>query len=119
MNTGMTQFDPDRDSYPPPSDRGEHAPMREVRLKPACAALRHKLMYVDERQARPGLVDTDSTTRVFLCAKTGDGLGPDDRAVEPGACCDGRGCYQRPVGVGLPGDEGVPVDLTTPRGPVA
>lgn len=117
MKMNVTSFDPDRDAYPPPSDRSEHAPMREVALRPACGALRHKLMYVDERQARPGLVDTNSTTRVFVCARTGDGLGPDDRAVEPGACCSGRGCFERPVGVGLDGT--VPVDLTTPRGPVA
>jgi hypothetical protein len=37
---------------------------RPVRLQVACQSIRHKLMYVDERQGVPGLVDDSSDTRV-------------------------------------------------------
>ena len=70
---------------------------RPVRLQISCLNMRHKLMYCDERHATPGLVDPHSETRVFFCAKTGDGLGPDDKPVHPEDCHGGRGCYCSPL----------------------
>lgn len=67
---------------------------RPVHLQQACMHLRHKLMYVDERQATPGLVDTNSDTRVFFCAQTCDSLGPDAEAVHPEDCTCDRACYR-------------------------
>lgn len=67
-----------------------------LNLRPCCLNLRHKLMYVDPRQAAPGLVDTDSTTRVYLCMLTQEGLGPDDRPVSPGDCAASRRCFAPP-----------------------
>jgi hypothetical protein len=65
-----------------------------VELTATCVNIRHKLMYVDERHARRGFVDTNSDTRVYWCARTQDLLGPDGRAVEPGACGSGqRSCF--------------------------
>ncbi|MHC4448024.1 MAG: hypothetical protein ACYSXF_09635 [Planctomycetota bacterium] len=66
---------------------------RPVRLQVACQSIRHKLMYVDERQGVPGLVDDSSDTRVFFCVKTQDSLGPDNEPVSPGDCVAGRSCY--------------------------
>lgn len=64
-----------------------------VTLKPCCMDLRHKMMLCDERQAVPGMTDDSSTTRVFWCAATSDGLGPDGEPVDPDACDRGRGCF--------------------------
>lgn len=69
--------------------------IRPVNLRPACVHLRHKLMYVDERQAHPGMVDSDSDTRVYFCVQTCDGLGPDGDAVAPDACGCGRSCFKQ------------------------
>jgi hypothetical protein len=66
-----------------------------LKLEVACQHLRHKMMYVDERQATPGLVDDSSDTRVFFCVKTQDALGPDGEPVSPDDCRDARGCYCR------------------------
>ncbi len=33
---------------------------RSIELKVCCQSIRHKLMYVDERHATPGLVDDSS-----------------------------------------------------------
>ena len=66
---------------------------RPVRLRTTCMHLRHKLMYCDARHAQRGLVDVNSDTRVFLCAKTQEVLGPDDRPVGVGECSNGRSCY--------------------------
>ena len=63
-------------------------------LKPCCLNLRHKMMYCDPRQAKPGLVDDNSTTRVYLCTLTQEVLGPDNRPVSPGDCATSRGCYR-------------------------
>ena len=64
-----------------------------VRLKASCVHLRHKMMYVDVRQATPGLVDDSSDTRVFFCTKTQEQLGPDDEPVSPSDCTTDRSCY--------------------------
>jgi hypothetical protein len=75
---------------------------RPLNLKPCCLDLRHKMMYVDPRQMTPGMVDDGSDTRVFLCMKTQNAIGPDDGPVSPAACnSEGRGCFHghgsRPV----------------------
>ena len=67
--------------------------MRPIRLEPSCLHLRHKLMYVDERQRTPGLVDDSSDTRVFFCVKTQESLGPDREPVDPKLCTPDRSCY--------------------------
>ena len=65
-----------------------------VELTASCANIRHKLMFVDERHAQRGMVDTHSDTRVYWCAITQDHLGPDGEPVEPGTCGRGsRSCY--------------------------
>ncbi len=66
---------------------------QSVKLQVCCQSIRHKLMYVDERHATPGLVDDSSDTRVFFCVKTQESLGPDGEAVSPGDCKQGRACY--------------------------
>lgn len=73
-----------------------HPSTRPINLQPACQHLRHKMMYVDPRQATPGYVDDGSDTRVFLCARTQEVLGPDDGPVGPDVCGTGRGCCERP-----------------------
>lgn len=64
-----------------------------LKLIPACLHLRHKMMYVDDRQMRPGLVDNQSETRVFWCNQTMDPLGPDRSRVGPEQCSQSRSCY--------------------------
>lgn len=68
-----------------------------LKLKPCCLNLRHKLMYCDERQATPGLVDDQSDTRVFLCVLTQEVLGPDGKPVSPVDCCTSRACHCAPA----------------------
>lgn len=72
-----------------------HPSQRPLNLEPACLHLRHKMMYVDPRQATPGYVDNGSDTRVFLCARTQEVLGPDDGPVGPEVCGTGRACAER------------------------
>lgn len=67
--------------------------IRPVKLQASCLKLRHKLMYVDDRQSIPGLVDDSSDTRIFFCVKSQESLGPDGEAVSPRDCVAGRGCY--------------------------
>lgn len=67
--------------------------VRDVHLQVACRSLRHKLMYVDERQSTPGLVDDSSDTRVFWCVRTQEVLGPDGEPVSPTDCDRARSCY--------------------------
>jgi len=69
--------------------------LRPVKLETSCLHLRHKLMYVDERQSTPGLVDDSSDTRIFWCVKTQESLGPDTEPVSPDDCCPTRACYCR------------------------
>lgn len=64
-----------------------------ITLEATCMRLRHKMMYVDERQNVPGLVDDGSDTRVFFCTRTFDSLGPDAEPVSPKECNSRRGCY--------------------------
>ncbi len=66
---------------------------QSVKLRVCCQSIRHKLMYVDERHATPGLVDDSSDTRVFFCVKTQESLGPDGEAVSPTDCRPERACY--------------------------
>jgi hypothetical protein len=66
---------------------------RPVELRVTCRNLRHKMMYVDDRQSTPGLVDDSSDTRIFWCVKTQDPLGPDDAPVSPARCTKARACY--------------------------
>ncbi len=67
---------------------------RPLNMKPCCMHLRHKMMYVDPRQMTPGMVDDGSDTRVFLCMKTQNAIGPDDGRVSPSACdSEGRACF--------------------------
>ena len=68
---------------------------RPVKLQVSCRHIRHKMMYVDERQSAPGQVDDSSDTTVFFCVKTQDALGPDNEPVSPGDCIAGRACYCR------------------------
>ena len=74
-----------------------HYTERPVELKLTCLNMRHKLMYVDERHATPGLVDTNSGTRVYFCVRTCASLGPDREPVHPTDCRAGRGCYEHPL----------------------
>ena len=67
--------------------------MQPINLQQACTNLRHKLMYVDCRQQRHGMVDDSSDTRVFWCSKTMDQLGPDDEPVSPKDCTTSRDCH--------------------------
>ena len=69
--------------------------IQAVHLKVACQNLRHKMMYVDQRQQSVGLVDDSSDTRVFWCTKTQDALGPDGDAVDAKSCAPSRKCYCR------------------------
>lgn len=71
---------------------------RPVKLKLSCLNIRHKLMYVDERQAMPGTLDDESSTRIYFCTKTQEQLGPDDAPVGSKACVPGRGCHCAPAG---------------------
>ena len=64
-----------------------------VTLRASCLHIRHKLMYSDERHAVRGMVDDSSDTRVFFCARTFEGLGPDQEPVAPRACVPGRSCF--------------------------
>jgi hypothetical protein len=64
-----------------------------VQLQVSCRHIRHKMMYVDERHAVPGMVDDSSDTRVFFCIRSQDALGPDGEPVSPDDCRPGRGCY--------------------------
>ena len=68
-----------------------------VQLETCCVHLRHKMMYVDPRQATPGRVDGRSDTRIFLCHRTQEVLGPDGATVSPKSCGAGRNCCQMPV----------------------
>ncbi len=70
---------------------------RPVSLKITCLHLRHKLMYVDSRQNQPGMVDDDSSSRVYFCTKTQEQLGPDEQPVSPSQCQPGRACCCVPV----------------------
>ena len=72
---------------------GEHDMQRPVNLKVACMNLRHKMMYCDERQTTPGMVDDSSSTRVFFCILSHDSLGPDGRPAAPTLCSPDRNCY--------------------------
>lgn len=81
----------------------QHPSQRPLDLQPACLHLRHKMMYVDPRQATPGMIDDGSDTRVFLCHRTQEVLGPDDRPVGPHECATSRACHEaapRPGAVG-------------------
>ena len=66
---------------------------RPVELKVCCQSIRHKLMYVDERHATPGMIDDSSSTRIFFCVKTQESLGPDGEPVSPTDCAATRSCY--------------------------
>ena len=66
-----------------------------VKLQQTCLHLRHKMMYVDERQSTPGMVDDSSDTRVFFCIKSQDAIGPDNDSVAPDVCTKGRSCFCR------------------------
>lgn len=62
-------------------------------LTATCVHLRHKMMYVDDRQSVPGTVDDRSDTRIYWCMKTMTPLGPDGRCVNPASCSTGRSCF--------------------------
>ena len=68
-----------------------------LNLQPCCLNLRHKMMYCDPRQAVPGTVHEGSETRIYLCAKTQEVLGPDDHPVHPRRCGTGRACFSPPA----------------------
>ncbi len=81
---------------------------RPLNLRPCCLSLRHKMMYVDPRQMTPGMVDDGSDTRVFLCMKSQNAIGPDDGPVSASACSsEGRGCFD-----GSFGRSGPPLPVT-------
>ena len=81
-------------STPNADARPSNSEIRPISLRPACLCLRHKLMYVDERQASPGMVDDSSDTRVYFCTKSQDSLGPDAKPVHPHDCAAGRSCFK-------------------------
>ena len=64
-----------------------------IHLQVACANLRHKMMYIDDRQRQVGMVDDSSDTRVFWCIRTQESLGPDGENVNARRCTPERGCY--------------------------
>jgi hypothetical protein len=64
-----------------------------MNMQPTCRHLRHKMMYVDDAQRCPGLVDDSSDTRVFFCVLSGDPLGPDGQPVSPDECDAKRACF--------------------------
>ncbi len=70
-------------------------PEKPLNLVSTCVSLRHKLMYVDVRHATPGLLDTNSDTRVYWCLKTQDCRGPDGQHVGPCQCSQSRSCFSR------------------------
>jgi hypothetical protein len=78
-----------------PADRADASCSldRPVKMRITCMNIRHKLMYVDERHTQRGLVDVNSDTRVYWCAKTQSALGTDNLPVGPGDCSNGRDCY--------------------------
>lgn len=78
-------------------DGAKHADV-PLKMIPACLHLRHKLMYCDDQHMVIGMVNDESTTRVFFCSQTGDSLGPDDRSVGSKLCCNSRGCYRAAPG---------------------
>ncbi len=65
------------------------------KLVPACLHLRHKMMFVDDRHSRIGMVDDSSDTRVFFCRLSQEALGPDGAPVSPTECTPGRQCFCR------------------------
>lgn len=67
---------------------------KPVKLKVCCDHLRHKMMYVDEREAVRGLVDDSSDTRVYFCIRSQESLGPDGKSVGPTECSPDRPCYR-------------------------
>lgn len=69
-----------------------HLPLQ---LKPCCEHLRHKMMYVDDRQSIRGFVDDSSDTRIYFCIRSHESLGPDGEPVHPGDCTPSRACYVR------------------------
>jgi len=69
--------------------------IRPVNLKPTCLCLRHKLMYVDGRQASPGMVDDSSDTRIYFCSTSQDSLGPDAHPVHPQDFTAARPCFRK------------------------
>ena len=73
-------------------------PSRPVQLKVCCYNLRHKMMYVDEREDVRGMVDDSSDTRIYFCAKSQESLGPDGTPVHPADCTPSRDCYCRGPG---------------------
>ncbi len=66
-----------------------------IHLKACCDHLRHKMMYVDDRQSVRGLVDDSSDTRIYFCIKSQESLGPDGKPVHPTDCTPDRPCYSR------------------------
>ncbi len=92
---GAMRMQPDRANIDPTAGDPNAANSldRPVRLRITCMHMRHKLMYVDDRHAQRGLVDFNSETRVFLCAKTQEVLGPDDQPVGVAECSNARACY--------------------------
>jgi hypothetical protein len=64
-----------------------------LRLKVCCQHLRHKMMYVDDRQSIRGFVDDSSDTRIYFCIKSQESLGPDGQPVHPCDCTPDRPCY--------------------------
>lgn len=64
-----------------------------VNLTITCDQLRHKMMYIDERQKTFGRADDGSDTRIYWCTQTQDSRGPDGQPVMPKACQPGRTCY--------------------------
>ncbi len=78
-----------------PTDRPAESVHLPLELKPCCQHLRHKMMYVDDRQSIRGLVDDRSDTRVYFCIKSQDALGPDGEPAHPSDCTASRSCYRR------------------------
>lgn len=75
-------------------DAGEAA-RKPLHLKVCCTSLRHKMMYVDDRQSVRGLVDDSSNTRIYFCVKSQESLGPDGEPVSPTDCTTARACYAK------------------------
>ena len=66
---------------------------RTIKLRASCVHIRHKMMYLDERQSALGMVDDSSDTRIFHCVKTQEVIGPDGGHVSPTDCTGTRECF--------------------------
>lgn len=63
---------------------------------PFCGSLRSKKFFMLDRLATSADEYLDAANHVWCC-ETQEVIGPDNRRVEPNACCPGRACYSSAV----------------------